>query len=941
MNFYKQVKSFAKSFIPKKNPTQNIYFVMDSTSKGVQLKGIKDFEFSDKLLSPDKYFKEYSDKYNIDLKAPIKKNHYNIKNIKTTDNLKGVSMKNVVANSFWVAKDYTFYYYLYDTHTALQNPINFATTKIKGLNHCFVDINGNELYEINNHISYKYGFTVEEWASVVAKNLMITGLAVDTCYIPNSVYSVQDINYQVLPSYQLNDFYVNHSGSFDERVTGFSWSYRQGHFNSSRTYDLYKDSLKSVNRRPFYVVSLDSIDVLPDSRLKPFKNSLGLLYNQILRQSHIYHNGGSSSSLTLISDMLTSGSQTSSGRDIRFEQIQEMIRSAKNIEQSGQKLVIPVSSDNLIKNIRPGESQTFNISDLITNIDIGGKSLLERPVDVNFMKELKKDAWTVFSFSPDTYGEGKGGLNSGHQVEIANKTNAEHVLALLKDPITRLGNNYRFKYILEDLDNSGYFKKMFESKKLIFREGMIERPYTSNDITYNIKPSQLSPSIDLMKIGIEANKAGLINNKQTLTKYFGFEEGEVKDKDVEEDLKDNLETTNKEFEDKPNQVSDDIKQKSIPLEILDIVESTKSLPKLNRSEFPLIATKFFNKKNKNSLRLTKPEKKYIYSNIVQKHIEILESQGIPERQKNTISKIGVIMNSRKYKQFKTIIFEALESHYLSVNLRPAIKALKTKRKGYLDNEKALDKELKEKIKEKITLPTLNTFLDPEILFRILDIYTQVGKLDLENQMQEDGEVMTDVIGERVNLVLRQWITARVENHYLGSPEGVVIPDKKNQNIQDLYYSKDSLDVKTEEQILNEITKVFQEEDDDQTISTIENKIRDGLVMKAENRVEGILHGTILSAFAFGIIAGANNTGAYSKTWLRTITPFPRERGGIKFKEQDHLSTVGKRIPYNAYFIHKAGPATFYSQELHNCRCGIMIGWKKRPFNTVEGIDYYL
>ena len=75
---------------------------------------------------------------------------------------------------------------------------------------------------------------------------------------------------------------------------------------------------------------------------------------------------------------------------------------------------------------------------------------------------------------------------------------------------------------------------MFESKKLIFREGMIERPYIADDITYNIKASQLSPSIELMKIGIEANKAGLINNKQTLTKYFGFEEGEIADEDIKD-----------------------------------------------------------------------------------------------------------------------------------------------------------------------------------------------------------------------------------------------------------------------------------------------------------------------------------------------------------------------------------------------------------------------
>lgn len=936
MNFIKNIKNTVESWVSKqRQPTQNLYFVIEPDRKGFRFKGFKDFEFSDKLLSPQEYFKEFEGKYDVDLKAPIQHKS----GVYSFENLKGFSTAQRPINSYWIPKDYSFFYYLYDTHTALQNPINFATTEIKGLNHCFVDMNDNPLKGLKEYISTEYGFSIEDWASKVTKNLMITGIAVDTCFLSNTLYSTERVSYKLLPSYQLSNFYVNFDGAEDESIVRFDWC--SLNHAVTTTYDLYKDRL--LDKRPFYTVALDNLDVLPDSRLNAFKNPLGLIYNHILRQSHIYHNGGSSSSLTLISDLLTAGSETMDGRNIMFEQIQEAIRGVKNIEQTGQKLVIPVNSNNLNKVVAPGQTQTYSMNDLISNVDIGGKSLLERPVDTNFMRELKRDAWTVFSFSPDTYGEGRAGLSSGYQVDVANKTNSKHVLALLKNPVLKLGNNFRFKYILEDLEKRGYFKRKFETNEYVFREGEIERPYTAKDIKYDIKANVLSPSTEMMKIGLEANKNGLINNKKTLVKYFGFEEGEISDDDERQDILDNAETTNKDVEEVGTKeiVTNKFLFKIKPQKETEsiVLESEKSLPKLNSNDIQLLATSFFNKKNKSSLRRNSRAIAELYKSLLKRHKEILESKGNNPDKPHDFSKIGSLMATSLYRQNRNIIFEALESQYLSVNLKPIIKKFRVRKKAKLENLKALDKDLMEKIDKVILIPTLSTFLDPEILFKIMDTYARMGKMDISSQMEEEiDREMTDLESERINKILATWVKSRVENHFIGSPEGETIPKEEDKRLEDLYYSKDSLEALTRRHIISEIAKVL--ENNEGTDEQIEEEIRQGLSIKAENRVDGILSGVILGSFTLGAIVSANVVNPMTKTWLRTITPFPRERGGIKFKEEDHLSTVGKTIPYNAYFIHVKGVPTFYSQEVPYCRCGIRIGWDKKKINTVEGIDYF-
>ena len=445
----------------------------------------------------------------------------------------------------------------------------------------------------------------------------------------------------------------------------------------------------------------------------------------------------------------------------------------------------------------------------------------------------------------------------------------------------------------------------------------------------------------MMKIGLEANKNGLINNKKTLVKYFGFEEGEISDYDEKQDILENAETTNEDIDTEEVNVSKKpvlplftIKPKEEPI----ILSNEKSLPKLDSNDIQLLATSFFNRKNKKSLRYKTARTIELYKSLMKKHSEILENEGEDPKNPHDFSKVGAIMATSFYKKNKTLIFEALESQYLSVNLRPIIKKFRYKRKAKLENLKALDKELMDKIDTAVIIPTLNTYLDPEILFSIMDAYTQMGKLDVRSQMKEAGIEMTDLQNERINKVLISWVKSRVENHYIGSPEGEVIPSNEDKKLEDLYYSKDSLEVQTKKHIISEIAKVLK--DNEATDEEIENEIRLGLSIKAENRVDNILAGVILGSFALGAIVAGNVVNSETKTWLRTITPSPRERGGIKFKDEDHLSTVGKTIPYNAYFIHKAGVPTFYSQEVPFCRCGIRLGWDKKKINTTEGIDYF-
>ena len=85
MNFIKNIKNTVESWVSKqRQPTQNLYFVIEPDRKGFRCKGLKDFEFSDKLLSPQEYFKEFEDKYGVDLKAPIqhKSGVYSFENLK-------------------------------------------------------------------------------------------------------------------------------------------------------------------------------------------------------------------------------------------------------------------------------------------------------------------------------------------------------------------------------------------------------------------------------------------------------------------------------------------------------------------------------------------------------------------------------------------------------------------------------------------------------------------------------------------------------------------------------------------------------------------------------------------------------------------------------------------------------------------------------------------
>ena len=935
MNFLQNIKKTFQNIGKKRQPTNEVYFVYDKDTKKYHF---GDFEFSDKLLTPKEYFSEYKAKYNIDLEGKTKSADYTI-------NVKGYNSNTTQHNvsSYWVYKDYNFYYYLYKSQTALQNPINFATTEIKGLNHCFVDGNNNEINDLKNDIEEEYSFSIEDWASTVTKNLMITGLAVDTLNISHSNYN-KTVGYKVLPSHQLCDFYVNYFANDDDTICRFTWAPQEN--SVTKTYDLYEHEV--LNDRTFFTVTLDSVEALPDSRLHAFKNSLGLLYNQILRQSHIYHNGGSTSSLTLISDLLTSGSKTSDGRDVMLEQITNAIQSVKNIEQTGQKVVIPVDMKKLSQRVSPGVVNNVSLNDLIANVDIGGKTLLDKPIDVELMQEINKEAWTVFSFSPEIYGEGKSGLSSGRQADVANQTNSKHVLALLKSPILKLGNGFRFKRILKDLENHGYFTRKFEAGKLICRDGDIERPYTAKDIKYDIKTNVLSPSIDHMKIGLEANKQGLMNNKTTLTKYFGFEESEISDQDEKQDVLENLDTTNKDIDkvletkntNKPlentNRFKFTIKEKEV-VNDKSILDNNKSLPKLTSADFDTIAKDFFNKKNKKSLRSTSTTKYYL--RLIEKHKELLRNAGKPTDKIHDFSKIEALISTLQYRKDKKTIYDALESQYLSVNLRPIIAKFKKRGSAKIENTKALNKDLLEKIYNEVELIPFNNFLDPEILFRIMDKYSKQGKFDVESQMADYNLELSPQDGERINRSLALWIRSRVENHYIGAPEGETIPKDKDKRLEDLFYSKNSLDVLTKQHIVYEIVKVLEsiKSDNDE----LETAIKLGLIEKAQNRIDNILSGVIIGSFAIGMIISANNTNPITKKWLRTVTKPPRERGGLIHKFEDHLSTVGKVVPYKALFKHVKGLPTFYSQEVPNCRCGIKLGWDKNEINTIENIDYIL
>ena len=65
------------------------------------------------------------------------------------------------------------------------------------------------------------------------------------------------------------------------------------------------------------------------------------------------------------------------------------------------------------------------------------------------------------------------------------------------------------------------------------------------------------------------------------------------------------------------------------------------------------------------------------------------------------------------------------------------------------------------------------------------------------------------------------------------------------------------------------------------------------------------------SFANGIIGFVSRFLPVSKTWLETTSKHPRD---------DHLAVVGETVPYDSLFSH----GQFWSQESHNCKCGIDI-----------------
>lgn len=255
--------------------------------------------------------------------------------------------------------------------------------------------------------------------------------------------------------------------------------------------------------------------------------------------------------------------------------------------------------------------------------------------------------------------------------------------------------------------------------------------------------------------------------------------------------------------------------------------------------------------------------------------------------------------SGKLKKHRDDLFRKLDPKYSKV---PAIcktpKADQFKqmleRSFYNQYKNSIESELGI-VKKDIT--PIEEQMDMEEVILTLLFVASLAVRDIEEQY---GRPLSDTQKQDIYYRVDQYIKGRINALTGHRTDELALLD-----IRTPYYTGNGLDATTEHDI-QRIVEIVQSEQDFDYLSEIENI--------AKRRSELVGDDTLATIFGATAMIVAEELGALTKTWLRTISENPR---------LNHLAMVGETVG----FYQKFSNGSFWSNEEINCKCGIAVGFK--------------
>jgi hypothetical protein len=257
------------------------------------------------------------------------------------------------------------------------------------------------------------------------------------------------------------------------------------------------------------------------------------------------------------------------------------------------------------------------------------------------------------------------------------------------------------------------------------------------------------------------------------------------------------------------------------------------------------------------------------------------------------SELDKVLKSRDRKKLLDLINGALQSQYDAIDIDKILRGVD------LDDLDEIERRIQAQVEP------LNESLDYDETLALFILFALLGRDDGFSQAPRPA---TGSENAEINADVRQYAQARL-NSLLGvNPDGAQITGRI-----DSPYLENGLDVATVASILMLVKRAINQAKQDGVIrkGEIAERYRGFVEGEVARRAELITDDNAATMYGAALFLAVSKFGPVAKTWLRTESLVPREI---------HLNQVGVTVPYNSTFPS----GDFWSQELINCKCGILV-----------------
>lgn len=741
---------------------------------------------------------------------------------------------------------------LYETQSFVTSAVNRTANIISGLNHEIL-INGYHNQELLDIIETIGGDLTDTYRKM-SINLIVTGVAIDNKFA--LINEDVPFAFRIIPTYETNAYHIDPNALEANQIKRFSW-----YANDIINY-LSIDIEDKNGDRNFYISRFGGNQAfLPLSPLQSVVSQLdGMNFDDHEYKKRL-ENFGFTPIIAMVNETQTVGDTGGLAN-----QVESLLRSMRDPEN---RYKIPVISGEDAIDPETGTPQIVfkEFSPAEINPRLGTQ---ER-------QEINRQVANILGVPPVMEGLNKGGLGNATEWQMAMITYNQQSIEPITKIIDKNLNNYRIPHILEYLEKEGWFKEKYEKGELYKEVNGVRVPVKATDC--KIRTSLLNTWLpeQKAKLGMEAVQyfdKGVFTSKEIKTRFLGYSDEEVNEKDDIDERLANPETANVQETEVENKDVDSV------LEDIDNLEEKKI--ELEKSK-----QNYLEKNKKAKAKKKSKEINKIDIELKQKYVKYSKTK--------RFSRIPGILKMVSSKNIKKQAIKAYKKQYLDIELEPILENLK--KDGLMKSKNPV---ITNKVKNQVKVKNLQEFLDVDLLINEIFSIALVGM----NEAIGDAENAGFNLKDSDRLILRKEITDSIYDFVFNQLEGGVAEPNRptNLRINEFKYTGSVNDTSTI-RITDIISKVVSENleaSETELIKQIKNKFKEDIDLRSSRFSEA----NSVYAYTLGKwkVQSFDDVDPVMR-WLMTYSTNPRV---------EHLSLVGNE--------RRASEFPNFPGELPDCKC---------------------